>query len=66
MANPRGIPRTETIWETYTTSKGDIYYVTTKSNSREYYFLYKLTDGAAEKLGKARNPIDLKEKYLKD
>lgn len=66
MANPRGIPRTETIWETYTTSNGDTYYVTTKSNSREYYFLYKSVNGAAEKLGKARNPIDLKEKYLKD
>ena len=64
MANPRGIPRTETIWETYTTSKGDTYYVTTKANSRENYFLYKLVNGAAEKLGKARNPIDLKEKYL--
>ena len=57
-----GIPKSETIWVTYTTRDGDTYYTTAKQ-SRDYYFLYKLVDGKAQKLGKAKNPIEL-EKYI--
>ena len=43
---------------------GTIYYTTAKTNNREFYFLYKMVDGKAVKLGKARNPKDLDDKYI--
>ncbi len=61
----QGIPVTETIWVQTKTTDGTIYYTTAKTNNREYYFLYKMVDGKAVKLGKARNPKDLEEKFLK-
>ena len=61
----QGIPATETIWVQTKTTDGTIYYTTAKTNNREYYFLYKMVDGKAVKLGKARNPKDLEEKFLK-
>lgn len=59
-----GIPKLETIWVTYAAKDGNTYYTTAKTNNRDYYYLYKLVDGKAQKLGKARNPIDLEEKYI--
>ena len=60
----KGIPNSETIWVQTTAADGTIYYTTAKTNNREYYFLYKLVDGKAVKLGKARNPKDLDEKFI--
>lgn len=62
--NPNGIPPSETLWVTYKTIDGDIYYTTSKTNNRDYYYLYKLIDGKAVKLGKSRNPSELEEKYI--
>lgn len=64
QSNILGIPKSESILVTYTTKDGDTYYTTAKTNNRDYYYLYKLVDGKAQKLGKARNPIDLEEKYI--
>ena len=36
-----GIPKTEQIWVKRTTSKGEIYYITSKEN-RDFYFLLVL------------------------
>jgi len=58
----KGIPKTEIVWETYHTN-GTTYFVTSKIE-RSQYFLYKLVDDKAEKLGKAANPVELKTKYL--
>ena len=60
----QGIPATETIWVQATAADGTIYYTTAKTNNREFYFLYKMVDGKAVKLGKARNPKDLDDKYI--
>lgn len=59
-----GIPKTETIWVTYRAGDGKTYYTTAKTLNRDYYYLYKLVDGKAQKLGKARNPIELEEKFI--
>ena len=59
-----GIPKSETIWVTYVAKDGNTYYTTAKTNNRDYYYLYKLVDGKAQKLGKVRNPIDLEKKYI--
>ena len=58
----KGIPKAEIIWETYHATKAT-YYVTSKID-RTQYFLYKLIDNKAEKIGRAANPVVLKEKYL--
>jgi hypothetical protein len=61
-----GIPKTETIEITFRTTQGDVYYTTTKTQNRKYYYLYKLVDGVAQKLGKANNPVELEEKFIKN
>lgn len=60
-----GIPKTETIWVTYTSEKGEVYHTTAKTNNRDYYYLYKMVDGKAQKLGRARTPTELEKKFLK-
>ena len=60
----KGIPKSETIWVQTTAADGTVYYTTAKTNNREFYFLYKMVDGKAVKLGKARNPKDLDDKYI--
>jgi hypothetical protein len=60
-----GIPKTEIIWVTYTSEKGEVYHITAKTNNRAYYYLYKMVDGKAQKLGRARTPTELEEKFLK-
>lgn len=60
-----GIPKTETIWLTFETAKGEKYYTTAKTHNRDYYYLYKLVDDKAQKLGRAKTPIELEEKYIK-
>lgn len=63
--NPNGIPPSEKLRVTYKTVDGDIYYITSKTNNRDYYYLYKLADGKAVKLGKSRNPSELEDKYIR-
>ena len=58
-----GIPKTEQIWVKRTTSKGEIYYITSKEN-RDFYFLYKEENGKAVKIGKAKSPLELESKYI--
>lgn len=40
--------------------------ITSKESSREFYFLYELVDGTFKKLGKARSPKELEEKFEVD
>lgn len=61
---PIGISRTETIWLTRTTLKGEKYYITSKEN-RDCYFLYKEENGKATKIAKAATPIILETNILK-
>ena len=58
-----GIPKTERIWVKRATSKGEIYYITSKEN-RDFYFLYKEENGKAVKIGKAKSPLELENKYI--
>ncbi len=40
-----------------------MFIITSKESSRDYYFLYELVDGSFKKLGRARSPKELEEKY---
>lgn len=59
-----GIPPSENIITTYTTLKGDIYYITEKKNVADF-FLYKDENGKAVKIAKGPNPPFLEEKYIR-
>ena len=58
-----GIPKTERIWVKRITEKGETYYITSK-DTRDYYFLYKIDGEKAVKLGKAKSPLELEQKYI--
>lgn len=58
-----GIPKTERIWVKRITEKGETYYITSK-DTRDYYFLYKMEKDKAVKLGKAKSPLELEQKYI--
>lgn len=58
-----GIPKTERIWVKRITEKGETYYITSK-DIRDYYFLYKMDGDKAVKLGKAKSPLELEQKYI--
>lgn len=58
-----GIPKSERIWVTHKTEKGETFYITSKE-SRDCYFIYKEEKGKAVKLGKASSPVDLEKKYI--
>lgn len=58
-----GIPKTERIWVKRITEKGETYYITSK-DTRDYYFLYKMDGDKAVKLGKAKSPLELEQKYI--
>lgn len=58
-----GIPSTERVWVTLKTANGEIFFITSKE-ARDFYFLYKEENGKAMKLGKAKSPLELEEKYI--
>lgn len=58
-----GIPSTETIWVTTTNDLGDKYVITSKV-TRDYYYIYKIDNDKAVKLGKADSPLELEQKYI--
>lgn len=57
-------PKGEIVWVTSYDERGDIYLLTSKKDSREWYYLYKVEQNKLSKLGKARNPVDLENKYI--
>lgn len=63
MSSPK-YPRGERVWMSFFSANHDLkFIITSKESSREYYFLYELLDGSFKKIGKARSPKDLEEKF---
>lgn len=59
------IPKNETLWVTYLTSKGETSYIITSNKDRSNYFLYKVDDsGKLEKIAKSPTPQELYEKVV--
>lgn len=58
-------PKNEIRWVSYRTSKGVTTHVLTSKQARDFYFLYEVQeDGTLKKLGKARTPTELEQKYI--
>lgn len=65
MCRPIQIPKGEILWETYYKDGSPAFIVTSKPQ-RDAYFAYKLDKMKTSKLGKAKNPVDLYEKFIKE
>lgn len=58
------IPKGEKIWVQYFDSRSNLVFVlTSKEASRDFYFLYEAAKDGLHRLGKARLPMELEEKY---
>lgn len=56
-------PKGELVWNGYYSRSGELLFILTSKESREYYFLYEYQDGEFKKLGKAKNPPELEERF---
>lgn len=59
----KGISRSEIVWTQIIGYDNNTYYVTSKP-IRDVYYLYKMVDGKAERLGQSKSPISLEKKYI--
>ena len=58
-------PKNEMIWVVYHKSSKEppVAFITSKE-SREYYYAYRVVGDAYKKVGRARSPVELEEKYI--
>jgi len=56
-------PKGETVWVSYYNSNKELLFIITSKPIRDFYFLYEVVDGEFKKLGKAKNPTELEEKF---
>lgn len=57
-------PKGERIWVGYYDPQKNLRYImTSKENNRDHYFLYELVNSQFVKLGKARSPKELEDKF---
>lgn len=59
----KGISKSEIVWTQVIGYDNTTYYVTSKP-VRDVYYLYKMVDGKAERLGQSKSPISLEKKYI--
>ena len=58
------LPKGERSWVGYYNLAGErLFLLTSKQNSREWYFLYEVHGATLKKLGKAHSPTELEEKF---
>lgn len=56
-------PKDERVWVSYHNSSRELRFILTSKEGRDFYYLYELVDGVFHKLGKARSPMELEEKF---
>lgn len=56
-------PKGEIVWVSYYNMKGELRFIMTSKQARDFYFLYEVIDGEFKKLGKGNNPTKLEEKF---
>ena len=57
------LPKNEPVWERLLDRTGRPRFFITSHPARDVYFLYEAAPGGFSKLGRARTPPELKEKY---
>lgn len=56
-------PKGERVFTGYYNTAGELLFILTAKEARDYYFLYELKDGAFRKLGRSKSPPELEEKF---
>ena len=56
-------PKGEQVWASYYNLSHKLLFIITSKSTRDYYFLYELNDDIFKKLGKAKSPLELEEKF---
>lgn len=56
------VPKGETVWAEFL-AKGKPRFVITSKQLRDWYFLYEVNGEELKKLGKARTPPELEERF---
>lgn len=56
-------PKGEIVWESYYSSNKEMRFIITSKAARDYYFLYEVVNGEFKKLGKAKRPPELEERF---
>lgn len=59
----KGIPSKEIIMTEVRSLKGETFYITTTA-LRDTYYIYKIANSTAARLGSSKNPLILEEKYI--
>lgn len=63
----RRLPKDERGWVGYYTADHELAFVlTSKRNSRDWYYMYQVCGDQLKKLGKARSPLELERKFEVD
>lgn len=57
-------PKNEIVWVRHCTPDGDIRFITTAKETRDYYYIYELQGEKFVKLGRDKDPKALEEKYV--
>lgn len=61
----KALPKGETLWVVYVNNTGTVsYIITSKKDSRDFYFAYLISNGKIERIGRAKSPLDLEEKFI--
>lgn len=57
-------PKGERVWVGYCDRNHKLLFIiTSKKETRDYYFLYEVVDGKFKKLGRAKSPKELEERF---
>ena len=56
-------PKGERVWAGYYNRAHELLFIMTSKATRDYYFLYELIDGKFKKLGRAKSPKELEERF---
>ena len=56
-------PKGERVWTGYYNRAGELLFIVTSKESRDWYFLYEVVNGEFKKLGRAKTPTELENRY---
>lgn len=56
-------PKGERVFVGYYNRAGELLFIVTAKEARDYYYLYALENGVFKKLGRAKNPPELEGRF---
>lgn len=56
-------PKGERVWVGYYNRAGELLFILTSKEARDWYYLYKFENGVFKKLGKAHEPPELISRF---